>query len=375
VLQSEYHTWLKYDKHSQAYSILLNEESKRIGTNLGIKAPHEAPLCLDCHATHVEDPSLRGEKYQLEDGVSCESCHGAAEKWLDTHTQKGATHQQNLENGLFDSAPLENRAKLCLSCHYGNEQKTVNHRLYGAGHPRLSFELDTFSVLEPKHWVVDEDYEQRKGGYIPAGAWLSGQIEQARQVLAALESPTRSKTGNLPELSLFDCYSCHHSLTEDQWKKRSYDSRPGELNLNLPALFVLREAVLALDPKVGAELKAQIDDLHVHYKDNGGKNSIPSLKSLLSAKVPTLTSKLASSETSARAVLKQLAAFAATSQWLKYEVAEQVAMAFQAILATHKAIGSQYKSELDVIFASLNNSEAFSPEKFTEAAGRLAKRL
>ena len=49
------------------------------------------------------------------------------------------------------------RAGLCLSCHFGNQEKFVTHRMMGAGHPRMSFELDTFTQLQPAHFVVDED--------------------------------------------------------------------------------------------------------------------------------------------------------------------------------------------------------------------------
>ena len=53
VLQNEYLTWSRTDKHARAYNVLLNERSKRIAKNLGLKQPaHEAKICLDCHA-HV----------------------------------------------------------------------------------------------------------------------------------------------------------------------------------------------------------------------------------------------------------------------------------------------------------------------------------
>lgn len=226
VLQNEYTTWSKHDLHSRAYLNLLNKDSKKIASNLGIADASKEPLCLKCHSTYVVE-SEHGERFKLEDGVSCESCHGAASDWLKSHTTAGTTHADNLRNGMRDLVDLGGRATLCLSCHYGTDDKTVNHRLYGAGHPRLSFELDTFGVLQPKHWVVDSDYEKRKGPYVPLQAWLTGQLYHAQATLSALASPTRSQNGLYPELSLFDCFSCHHSLTEDQWKKRSYGGRPG----------------------------------------------------------------------------------------------------------------------------------------------------
>src|SRR5262245_65747925 len=53
VLQTEYVTWSRVDKHaSKAYSVLFEERSQRIARNLGLKEPAQnAKLCLDCH-TH-----------------------------------------------------------------------------------------------------------------------------------------------------------------------------------------------------------------------------------------------------------------------------------------------------------------------------------
>lgn len=379
VLQNEYHTWLKHDKHSQAYSVLANHDSKRIAELMRLGDPQQEPLCLSCHATYVPNPSDRGDKYVLEDGVSCESCHGPAEKWLTTHTVAGATHAQNVENGLRDMVVFDKRGKLCLSCHYGTDEKTVNHDLYGAGHPRLSFELDTFGVLQPKHWIIDDDYKQRKGDYSPLHAWFLGQLVQAEETLAALESPKRSKNGTFPELSLFDCNSCHHSLTEDQWKERTYGGRPGQLNLNLPSLVLLREAVIAINPHTGQELKARMNDLHLDYKNDMGRNSIPTIKRILTSQVAPLAEQLATlsseDQKTAKAILRQLSTFASNTPWLKYEVAEQVAMGMQAILASIPSLGAAYKPQLDEIFASLSSSEAFKPDRFTAATRKLASAI
>src|SRR5258706_1752507 len=97
ILQNEYVTWSRVDKHStKAYQVLLNERSQRIARNLGLKEPaHQAKVCLDCH-THNPPAALRGERFRAGDGVSCEACHGPAEKWIDTHVAAGATHADNI---------------------------------------------------------------------------------------------------------------------------------------------------------------------------------------------------------------------------------------------------------------------------------------
>ena len=375
ILQNEYTTWQKHDKHSQAYLTLLNQESRTIAGHLGINKPEEEPLCLRCHATYVPDKELRGEKYQIEDGVSCESCHGAASAYLETHSISGATYKDDLAKGMADLVPLDKRANACLSCHYGTDEKTVNHNLYGAGHPRLSFELDTFGVLQPKHWEVDDDYRKRKEDYLPIRAWLVGQAVHARAVLNAIDSPKRSKNGVFPELSLFDCYSCHHSLTEDQWKTHSNVGEPGELHLNLPSLVILREALVPFSPKLADSLKAGIADLHANYKNDGGKRSIPGLKKLVGDDAMSVVASVPADPAKLQALLKQLVEFGARTPFLKYEVAEQLGMGMQAVLATSPELAKTYKSGLDSIYSTLKSAEAFSPEAFTKACKEMAGKM
>src|ERR1043165_8412954 len=176
ILQNEYVTWSRVDKHStKAYQVLLTERSQKIAKNLGLKEPaHQAKICLDCHA---ENPplALRGERFRVVEGIGCESCHGPAEHWIDTHVQSGATHADNVAHGLYPTNEPLAQARLCLSCHFGNKDKFVTHRMMGAGHPRMSFELDTFSATEPAHFVIDADWQKRKGTWDSARVWAIGQ--------------------------------------------------------------------------------------------------------------------------------------------------------------------------------------------------------
>ena len=95
--------------------------------------------CLGCHATDAP-AGQRGPRFQLSDGVGCESCHGPASGWIASHYTVAGSHQANLAAGLV---PLENpqvRARLCLDCHYGSAggNQFVSHRMMAAGHPTKS---------------------------------------------------------------------------------------------------------------------------------------------------------------------------------------------------------------------------------------------
>src|SRR6185369_11307888 len=150
-VRSEYSTWSAWDKHARAYAVLENERSHRIVNNLYYSEadPDKMPatkrkLCLECHSTFAEE-SQKGERFFVGDGVGCESCHGAAEKYLDKHYLTGfkeMSHEQKEKDfGLRNVWDLSARTKLCTTCHVGNKDKDVNHDLIAAGHPRLNFEM------------------------------------------------------------------------------------------------------------------------------------------------------------------------------------------------------------------------------------------
>ncbi len=368
VLQNEYYTWLKHDKHSRAYLSLTNAEGKRMASLLGIADPTQERMCLECHATYIGDEASHGARYQIEDGVSCESCHGAAERWLPEHTASDATHETNLKNGLANIVPPTERAGMCLACHQGNQDKWVGHDLYGAGHPRLTFELDTFGALQPQHWVVDEDYVQRKGSYVPLRAWLVGQVVHAQGTLATLRSPERVTNGAFPELSLFDCFSCHHSLSEKQWKKRTYGGRPGRLKLNLPSLVIVQQALEVLEPGVAATMKMHLTTVHDSYQSDGATRALADLAHLVDSRLIEIANQVSSDEKICAALLERLGSYAASAPSPTYEVAEQLAMGIQAILASSKPLQNRYKRELKALFATLRSSEAFDPGSFSHSA-------
>ncbi len=261
VLQNEYTTWIRLDPHSQAYNTLLNEDSKRIAKNLGLKEPaHEAKICLDCHA-HNPAPNRRGERFILSEGVTCESCHGPSEKWIASHTVKDVRHADNIRNGLYPTSRPADQARLCLSCHFGDESRFVTHRIMGAGHPRMSFEISTFAALEPAHYRVDRDYIDRKGANNAVQLWAIGQVIAAQTFLETLADPKRSRDGMFPELVLFDCHSCHHSMTDKRWTPR-LGLPPGVVRLNDSSLLMVRSLTLALNAPASKSFDETVARLH-----------------------------------------------------------------------------------------------------------------
>ncbi len=233
VLQNEFFSWYKKDEHSKAYKSLLTPEAKRMAFHLGLGAPEKEHRCLNCHATNAP-AHLQGERFALSDGVGCESCHGAADGWIKAHVEKGATHQSNIANGLRDLDSPVARASLCIDCHGVTGKNGLDHTLYGAGHPRIEFELDSYQAVMPRHWREDDDYRARKSTVSRTTAWLLGQYTLAKNVTKLAKAQ-----GNSPDFSLYQCYSCHHDFSEKQFLWKNYRGTPGKPPLNDAAIDIL----------------------------------------------------------------------------------------------------------------------------------------
>jgi len=187
VLLNEFITWSHQDAHAKAFQALTSERGRSIAAKLGLPSAETAKECLDCHADNVA-PAQRGAKFALTDGVGCEACHGGAERWIASHATAKATYQGDVGQGMYPSANLGDRAQLCESCHVGTADKQATHNIMGAGHPRLSFELDTYLALEPPHYAADANYRRRKPAFNHAQTWAAGQLQASAQQLDLLLS-------------------------------------------------------------------------------------------------------------------------------------------------------------------------------------------
>ena len=376
VLQNEYLTWSRTDKHARAYNVLLNERSKRIAKNLGLKQPaHEAKICLDCHA-HVIPEERRGERFTITDGITCEGCHGPAQKWVKTHVESdnagAALHARNIEQGLYPTSDPVARAKLCMSCHYGNKDKLVTHRIMGAGHPRMSFELDTFTEIAPKHFVVDKDYSERKKVWDGAKTWAIGQALAVSETMTILADPKRGRDGVFPELVLFDCHACHHPMAENRWSPKTAfgpSISPGLVRLNDSSMLMLRAITRALDPKLGDRVTAQTQKLHRAIAGEGDAFvEAAALKKLAEETVPVISGATFSNRTMT-AVLSRLIEDGIEGTYSDYSAAEQATLAISSIgafLAKQGALAApqKFNASLKKLTLSLAKDEQYKPREF-----------
>lgn len=371
ILQNEYVTWSRVDKHARAYKVLFNEQSARIARNLGLANAAEAKVCLDCHAHNVVK-AQRGDRFKFDDGVSCEACHGPSERWLPKHVEDRATHASNLEAGLFPTDDPSERARLCLSCHFGNADRFVTHRIMGAGHPRLSFELETFTTVEPAHFKTDSDWEKRKRIWDGIKVWAIGQALAVSEMMDLLTDPKRGHDGLFPELVLFDCHACHHPMSDRRWAPRVPGLGPGVVRLNDSSMLMVRAIARVVDSALGNRIASRMNQLQQTV--TGGGDAFGTARSL-KADIAQLTAELEQRTLTAadmRGVLAALVDEGLNGQFRDYAGAEQATMAIGSVTNFMYQKGI-LKSARDIngglanLQAAVANDERYSPGQFETA--------
>ncbi len=379
IMHNEYSVWLRLDKHAEAYNVLLNEDSRRMAKKLGLKKPaHEEKVCLDCH-THNPPANKRGERFSLSDGVSCEACHGPAEVWIKSHVAANATHAKNIQDGLYPTSKPVEMAKLCVSCHFGNEKKLVTHRIMGAGHPRLGFDLDTFANFQPPHYRIDDDWKERKGEFDGVRLWAIGQAVAVQSLLDTLTDPVRGRDGLFPELVLFDCHACHHPMSDKRWQPRQ-GIGPGRIRLNDSNLIMLRNIVKVVSPAESAAFNAQISRLHKAIAGESADeplNEARKLSKMVDRQIGIFTKRRFSTGDIA-GLLRNLTDEGLSNGYTDYAGAEQAYMAISSVASYLQKSGSldagttrQINSQLTAMQKILSNDENYAPESFKTALLKL----
>ncbi len=222
LIGGEASAWLARDvAHRRAFDVLFNETSLRMVQQLGLKAAHTEARCLACHSTEASLHGVEhGERFAVEYGVGCESCHGAAGTWIARHTERSwrsLSPDSKSALGFRDLRSLTVRAETCAACHVGSSRATVDHDLIAAGHPRLTFEMSAYHELLPKHW--DAVAERQRDPTQELRLWMIGHGVSAKAMsdiaVARAESAiARGAKQVTPDLAEFDCHACHHDLAE-----------------------------------------------------------------------------------------------------------------------------------------------------------------
>lgn len=375
VLRNEYVTWSHFDPHAGAFRTLRSPESTRMASRLGVASAEREPLCLDCHTNNVST-LMRGPRFQQDDGIGCEACHGASKAWIASHDDTPrVAHAQNVAHGMIALERADVRAPACAACHVGAVDRHANHRLMAAGHPRLVFELDTYSELwrtsgGREHYRRDEDYAKRKAESDSVTVWLAGLIEAASRSLEIIGDERHSK-GVFPDFALFNCYSCHRSMRLQRWRDVP-GLAPGSLRVNDSALVMLAAVLDAIDPARAKALRNTTTNLH--RAANEGMPELRAAARALREEMPALQQRLAQQkfDTVRRdAVVKAILAAAGRGEYPDYSAAEQAAMAVTLLLArSGRSLDSDPR--IEALFDDLKHDERYDAARFARILSRLA---
>jgi hypothetical protein len=98
-------------KHAAAYKSLLSEKAKLYSQQKGLESPEKNELCIKCHTTigYLKTTEIDPD-YNIEEGVGCETCHGAGSRYSPAEIMK--EHELYVKNG-----GVEKYEDVCYGCH------------------------------------------------------------------------------------------------------------------------------------------------------------------------------------------------------------------------------------------------------------------
>jgi hypothetical protein len=372
----------KAGAHSRAYAALTSARGQRILAALGLGSNMSA--CLGCHATDAA-PGEQGARFRLDDGVGCESCHGAASGWISTHYAVPATHVGNIAQGMI---PLENpkaRAAVCLDCHFGSGKpgQFVTHSMMAAGHPRVSFELDLFSDLQ-RHWNEDADYVQRKGKTDSVRLWAVGQAEAVQRSLGLFVQPRLASYGIFPEFYFYDCHSCHRGIDDRPDRQRTFEANPGrpipfgQPPYNDENIIMLSAVAHVLAPGQAGAFDTASRNFHAAMGQ--GRPQAVAAAGRLRAAAAALSSAMAArgaSPDSAFAVIDAIAGRAIAPRFTDYTGSAQAVMGVDTLLNALVREGritvgaaAGIRANVNRAYAAVESPATYDPPAFRAALGQ-----
>lgn len=373
--------------HSRAFNILTGARSARIAERLGIGAPTAAPMCLGCHSAPA---SQRGPRFQLSDGVGCETCHGGASTWLASHYAVGTSHRRNVSMGMI---PLENpraRASVCLDCHFGSadEGQFVNHRIMAAGHPRISFELDLFSTLQ-QHHDEDADYAARKGRTSNIRFWAVGQAMALERALTLYANPRLGQEGVFPEFYFFDCHTCHRRIYDDEEALRTGVDNPGRpIPEGMPAfndenMIMLSAATRIAAPGLARQFDANSRAFHAALaRDRGSAVAAAARLRNTASALADAFSAASFSRADSFAIIETIAGEAISPRFTDYEGSVQAVMAVDTLLnalvnagAVPGNVAASIRGDINVAYGAVKDPNAYRPLEFRRALGSAVRTI
>ena len=185
-----------------------------------------------------------------------------------------------------------------------------------------------------------------------------------------------------PELVLFDCYACHHRMSNERWTpRRGTGLPPGIVRLNDANFIMLRHIITAIDPATGKQLRQQT--LALHRAVTGSYSAAMSAAGKLLATTEKSIQVIAGHKFSGKdmvAVLNNLIKDGLRGEYQDYPAAEQTVMGVTDVMNVMDNAGfidtaqfNNMNKVVDKLFDATKNDENYSPAKFTAALRALQK--
>lgn len=375
--------------HSRAYAALAGRRGQQIAVSLGLGDATRAGECLGCHATNAP-ASLRGDRFQLSDGVGCESCHGASSAWLPVHFTVGASHAGNVALGMKALEDPAVRAGVCLDCHLGSTKagQFVTHRMMAAGHPRISYELDLFSAMQ-QHHDEDADYVARKGRTDSVRLWAVGQALAVQRSVSLFGEPRLASQGIFPEFTFYDCHSCHRQITDGPERRLTFETNParpipfGTPPYNDENIILLSAVARVLAPGEAAGFESAARQFHAAMGQGRGQATAAAGK--LGAAAGSLARVLANHDggaDSAFQVIATIAGQAVSPRFTDYTGSVQAVMALDTLLNAlvregRVTVGAAagIRADINRAYAAVREPNAYNPPAFRASLGSAARAI
>ncbi len=367
--------------HSRAYAVLSNTRSQTIARNLGIGDASSAPMCLGCHSSRAE-ASGGAFRYQLTDGVNCESCHGAASGWISSHyagtLPEAQQHADNIRRGMRQLENPAVRAAVCLDCHFGSEGEGqfVTHRIMAAGHPRISFELDLFSTLQAHH-NEDSDYIERKGRPDHVRMWAVGQAMAIERALSLFTS-ARGTEGVFPEFYFYDCHSCHRRIVDSDNANVTAVRNPGRpIPQGMPPfndenMIMLSAAARVAAPALVSRFDEKARAFHAAMGSNRASATAAARELLaVTAEVRGALAAQSFGPNETRALANAIAGEAIRPRYTDYEGSVQAVMGIDTLLNAMVSGGQMtvgaaaaVRADINRAYAAVRDPNTYRPRDF-----------
>jgi Cytochrome c554 and c-prime len=387
VRQNELITWQDTTSaagaHSQAWQVLNRTRAQNIARRLGLGPAQDAKDCLGCHG---EPAALRGQHFQISDGVGCEACHGGAGAWLVSHYAVNVTHADNVKAGMTALEDPRTRAGVCLDCHFGSNKpgQFVTHKMMAAGHPRISFELDLYSALQ-RHYDFDADYVKRKPLASGIKFWAVGQAMAVERALSLYAEGSHSTEGAFPEFYFFDCQTCHRRIFDDpnvQMSAQDNPARPvppGTPPFDDENMIMLSAIASVAAPADGERFDAAARAFHAAMAQGRGDGQAAAGQLAQAAR--TLADSLAAHVFSRAEAFAALEAVlnGAADRYTDYEGGAQAVMAADTLLNSlvaqgqiSRASAEGVRPEINKLYAEVRDTNSWHAAEFRDAVRELA---